>query len=72
MWTLIVEGDETTAVLPDLEAAAGISALPPGRIRFEVLRVLNRNFSIDEYTTREFSIYSRDSWTTNEAWFYLP
>ncbi|MCC6623726.1 MAG: IPT/TIG domain-containing protein [Deltaproteobacteria bacterium] len=72
VWTLIVEGDQMSTTLPDLEAAAGIAALPTGRIRFEVLRVLNRNFSIDGYTTREFSIYARDSWSTNEAYFYLP
>ncbi|MFO0751381.1 MAG: hypothetical protein U1F43_37790, partial [Myxococcota bacterium] len=72
LWTMIVGGDETSVLLPDLEAAAGISALPSGRIRFEVLRVLNANFSIDDYTTRDFSIYKRDSWSTNEAYFYLP
>jgi len=71
-WTLIVNGAQQSVLLPDLEAAAGIIALPPGRVRFEVLRVLNLGFDIDSYTTREFSIYSRDSWSTNEATFYLP
>jgi len=72
VWTLIVEGDEMSTTLPDLEAMAGIAALPTGRVRFEVLRVLNRNFDIDGYTTREFSVYARDSWSTNEAYFFVP
>ncbi len=73
LWTLIVDGAVTTAYLPDLQTAAGITALPSqSRMRLGVLRVLNQNFDIDDYTTREFSIYARDSWTTNEAWFYLP
>lgn len=72
LWTLIVDGHERAALLPDLQAAAGLSPLPRGRYRLEVLRVLNRSFDIDNYTTRDFSLYMRDSWATNEAWFVLP
>lgn len=72
LWTLIVDGRERSALLPDLQAAAGLSPLPRGRYRLEVLRVLNRTFDIDNFTTRDFSLYLRDSWATNEAWFVLP
>lgn len=72
LWTLIVDGHARSALLPDLQAAAGLSPLPRGRYRLEVLRVLNRSFDIDNFTTRDFSLYMRDSWATNEAWFVLP
>lgn len=72
VWTLIVEGDQRVAVLPDLQAAAGLARLAPGRYRLDVLRVLNRNFEIDNFTTRDFNLYARDSWTTNEAYFFVP
>ena len=72
LWTLIVDGHERAALLPDLQAAAGLAPLPRGRYRLEVLRVLNRSFDIDNFTTRDFSLYLRDSWATNEAWFVLP
>jgi len=72
LWTLIVEGSARAAMLPDLQVAAGLQPLPRGRYRLELLRVLNRSFDIDNYTTRDFSLYMRDSWATNEAWFVLP
>jgi hypothetical protein len=72
VWTLIVEGDQRLALLPDLQAAAGLAPLASGRYRLAILRVLNRDFDIDDFTTRDFNTYARDSWTTNEAWFYVP
>jgi hypothetical protein len=72
VWTLIVEGLVQQALLPNLNAAAGLAPLASGRYRLEVLRVLNRNFDIDSYTTRDFSLYVRDAWATNEAYFFIP
>lgn len=72
IWTLIVDGDETQAVLPDIQTAAGFSALGSGLRRLDVTRVLNEDFDIDDYTTRQFSIYRRDSWTINQSIFYVP
>lgn len=72
VWTLIVDGAQQLALLPDLQAAAGLAPLAPGRYRLDVLRVLNRDFEIDSFTTRDFNLYARDSWATNEAYFFLP
>jgi len=72
VWTLIVDGAQQLALLPDLQAAAGLAPLAPGRYRLDVLRVLNRDFEIDNFTTRDFNLYARDSWATNEAYFFLP
>ncbi len=72
VWTMIVDGAQQLASLPDLQAAAGLAPLASGRYRLDVLRVLNRDFDIDDYTTRDFNLYARDSWSTNEAYFFLP
>ena len=72
VWTMIVDGAQQLALLPDLQAAAGLAPLASGRYRLDVLRVLNRDFDIDDYTTRDFNLYARDSWSTNEAYFFLP
>ncbi|PIE19545.1 MAG: hypothetical protein CSA66_02250, partial [Proteobacteria bacterium] len=72
IWDLIVEGAERQAILPDITSAAGFDALGSGRRRLEVTRVLNERFDIDSYSTRDLSIYRRDSWSTNQSTFYAP
>ena len=72
LWTLIVDGDQSSAQLPDIPAAAGYSPLGSGKRRLDVTRVLNQTFDIDGYTTRDFSIYRRDSWSQNQSLFYVP
>ncbi len=72
LWTLIVDGNLTSARLPDIPAAAGYSPLGSGKRRLDVTRVLNPTFDIDGYTTRDFSIYHRDSWSQNQSFFYVP
>lgn len=70
-WVAIVDGPEQSADLPDL-TPAGLSPLGPGRHRLDLLRVLNPDFDIDGYSTRDFSIYAREAWSTTEAWFFVP
>ncbi len=70
-WVLVVDGHVQTVALPDLVAAADIDVLPPARYRFEMLRVLNRGFDIDNYTNRGFNLYLRDSWSTNQTFFRI-
>lgn len=72
LWTLVVDGSTTSVDLPDIFTAAGFEALGSGQKRVSITRVLNENFDIDDYTTREFSIYRRDSWTQNQSTFYAP
>jgi hypothetical protein len=38
----------------------------------DLTRARNENFDIDEYTSREFSIWKRSSWTTNRAYIQAP
>ncbi|MGM0575638.1 MAG: IPT/TIG domain-containing protein [Myxococcota bacterium] len=72
IWTLVVDGDRREALLPDLEALANLAGVGSGSRRIEVLRVLNVDFDIDEYTTRDFSIFRRSSWTVNRGSFFAP
>jgi len=71
-WRLVVDGAQWAVDLPDVQAASGISPFGSGKRRLEILRVLNENFDIDGYTTREFSISRRDSWSLNQSFFYVP
>jgi hypothetical protein len=72
LWTLIVDGTEQAAPLPPLELLAGIQGLGAGSRVLEVLRVRNEDFDIDQYSTREFSIFRRSSWALNRGLFYAP
>ncbi|MEZ4264865.1 MAG: IPT/TIG domain-containing protein [Myxococcota bacterium] len=72
LWTLIVDGAERSAPLPPLELLAGIKGVGQGSRVLEVLRVRNEDFSIDGYSTREFSIFRRSSWALNRGFFYAP
>jgi hypothetical protein len=70
-WTVIIDGLKHTASLPDLSTISGLAPLGSGRHRLDILRVLNENFDIDGYSSREFSMYARESWSTQEAWFFI-
>jgi hypothetical protein len=72
LWTLIVNGSERLAALPPLQLLAGIAGIGQGSRVLEVLRVLNDDFDIDGYSTREFSIFRRSSWALNRGFFYAP
>ena len=72
IWELVVDGEVTSVTLPDIRSIAGFDALGSGRRRLEVTRILHPNFDIDGYTTRDFSIYMRDSWSVNQSTFYAP
>jgi len=72
IWELMVEGAVRSVALPDLVTEAGFDALGSGRKRLEVTRILNRNFDIDGYTTRDLGIFMRDSWSINTGEFYVP
>ncbi|MCA9513467.1 MAG: hypothetical protein KC635_00835, partial [Myxococcales bacterium] len=72
IWELMVEGLVSAVPLPDLMTAAGLDAIGHGRRRLEVTRVLNTNFDIDAYSSRDLSIYLRDSWSIHEAEFVVP
>ncbi len=72
IWELVVDGEVTSVTLPDIRSIAGFDALGSGRRRLEVTRILHPNFDIDGYTTRDFSIYRRDSWSVNQSTFYAP
>lgn len=72
IWELVVDGDVRAVTLPDIRAVAGFDALGSGRRRLEVTRILHPSFDIDGYTTRDFSIYARDSWSVNQSTFYAP
>ena len=72
IWTLIVDGDEEAATLPDLAFLAGLEGVGSGARRLELMRVLNLNFDIDAYSSRQFSIYRRSSWSVNQSVFYAP
>lgn len=71
-WILVVDGDQDRVRLPDLPALAGFGALGQGRKRVEVTRVGNPEFDIDGYSTRQFSIYRRDTWSTGYGVFTSP
>ena len=72
LWTLIVDGDEKEAILPDIGTLASLPGLGSGTRRLDIWRVLNENFDIDNYTSREFTIWKRSSWTLNRSTFVLP
>ncbi|TNF28786.1 MAG: hypothetical protein EP329_17260 [Deltaproteobacteria bacterium] len=72
IWELVVDGTVTSVTLPDIRSAAGFDAMGTGRRRLEVTRILHPDFDIDGYTTRDFSIYMRDSWSVNQTTFYAP
>lgn len=72
LWELMVEGLVDAVILPDLLTAAGLDAIGHGRRRLEVTRVLNANFDIDAYSSRDLSIYLRQTWAINEAEFIVP
>ena len=66
-WTLIVDGDQFHAVTPSLTSLPDLAGLSPGAYDAEVTRVLNPNFEMDDFMSRDFSIYKRTSWSINRA-----
>ncbi len=72
LWTLIVDGPTGAAPLPDLGLLAGHKGVGQGPKRIEILRVLNRDFDIDEHSTRDFNLFLRDSWALDQFTFYAP
>ena len=71
LWTFVVKGSEKEFILPELELLMGYQPLPTGKKRLEITRILNTNFDIDNYTSREWSIYRRDSWSSNRSYFVM-
>jgi len=71
-WTLVVGRGVSQVTLPDLSLLAGVQGLGSGTRSVEIQRVRNGLFDIDDYTTREFSIYLRESWSRNQIEFYAP
>jgi hypothetical protein len=72
VWAAIVDGKDEALTLPDLEALAGHPGHGHGPHRVDVLRVLNPDFDIDLYSTRDFSIFKRKSWTTGSGVVVFP
>jgi hypothetical protein len=71
LWTFVVNGEDTEFVLPDLKLLMGYAPLPAGKKRLEISRILNTNFDIDNYTSREWNLYRRDSWASNRSYFMM-
>jgi hypothetical protein len=67
-----VDGDVSSVVLPNLTLLAGLAGLGAGSRSVEIQRVRNRTFDIDDYMSRQFSIYHRASWSTDRTEFYAP
>ncbi|MGB0589432.1 MAG: IPT/TIG domain-containing protein [Myxococcota bacterium] len=72
LWTLIVGRGVNHATLPDLGLLAGLEGLGSGSRSVDLQRVRNEIFDIDDYTSREFSIYRRESWSRDQLEFYAP
>ena len=72
LWTLIVDGSESAVMVPDLDALAALPVLGSGTRRVDITRVLNEAFDIDDYTTRDFSIWKRTSWSQSRSTFTVP
>jgi hypothetical protein len=72
VWGFVVDGTESSALIPNLMEYAGLPGLGLGQRRIDLTRVRNENFDIDEYTSRQFSIWKRSSWTTNRAYIEAP
>ena len=72
LWGFVVEGTQSSALIPNLMDYAGLPGLGSGTRRVDLTRARNENFDIDEYTSREFSIWKRSSWTTNRAYIQAP
>lgn len=68
LWTLIVDAEQQWAELPDF-SGTGANPLGFGTRIVSLTRVLNEDFDIDNYSSDEFSIYRRSSWTINESSF---
>jgi hypothetical protein len=65
-WQLIVKGDVTYVELPDFALLANIPLWPEGAVRLALTHVLsapNDPFDISGFTTFDFSLYSRLSWS---------
>jgi len=72
VWTFIVDGPESSAIVPNLMTYASLPGFGEGLLRVDFTRVRNENFDIDDYTSREFSIWKRSSWATNRAYIQAP
>ena len=72
LWGMVVDGSQSSVLLPNLMDYAGLPGLGSGTRRVDLTRARNENFDIDEYTSREFSIWKRSSWTTNRAYIQAP
>ena len=72
LWGMVVDGSQSSALIPNLMDYAGLPGLGTGTRRVDLTRARNENFDIDEYTSREFSIWKRSSWTTNRAYIEAP
>lgn len=72
LWGFVVDGTQSSALIPNLMDYAGLPGLGSGTRRVDLTRARNENFDIDEYTSREFSIWKRSSWTTNRAYIQAP
>ncbi|MDP6944159.1 MAG: hypothetical protein QF464_08425, partial [Myxococcota bacterium] len=71
-WTIIVDGSQTSAVLPDLTQEAGLAGLGSGSRAIELQRVRNHAFDINDYISRQFGTYHRAAWSIERAEFYAP
>lgn len=68
-WTFVVKGDTQQFTLPNMPLFMGYAPLDAGKKRLDISRIYNTNFDIDNYTSREWSIYRRDSWSNNRSYF---
>lgn len=71
LWEFIVDGDVDYVDVPDLLNIAGIAAVGVGQRRLEVTRILNADFDVDGFSSSDFSIYRRDSWSIHRSEFSL-
>ncbi len=69
-WTLVVDGAITEVPLPPVSLMLGFQLVPAGTKRINLTSSLNDQFSIDNFTNNDFSIYDRISWAVDMVQFY--
>jgi hypothetical protein len=65
-WEIVMPGETTSIVLPDIMRTEGFSPMPSGSVRIRALEVLMKNFDFNRFDFNAFSSGSWVSWAVND------
>ena len=66
-WEILMPGEITQVVLPDIIRTQGFSPMPSGSVRIRALEVLMKTFDFNRFDFNAFSSSSWQSWAVNEV-----